>query len=101
MQKLSCQKNNHADADSPIFLMSTPIPFLGNAGNLVPDGIVAGLGSRKCKQAFSLSDPDNIELGHLVTQAAKNSSEKEQAKVDDTQMQHLYVSKLIVKRRAQ
>jgi hypothetical protein len=62
--------------------MSTPIPFPGNAGNVLPDGPVAG--SRKRKQAFSLKDPDNTELARLATQAAKkkaklskiNSSEK-------------------------
>ena len=74
MRKLSCKKNNHADTDSSIFLMSTPIPFLGNAGNLAPDGIVAGLRSHKRKQAFSLNDPDNIELACLVTQAAKKKA---------------------------
>ena len=59
--------------------MSTPIPFTVTE---LPDGIVAG--TRKRKQAFSLNDPDNIEVAHLATQAAKkkaklsklNSSEK-------------------------
>ena len=58
-------------------------PFTGNAGSALPDGVVAG--NRKRKQAFSLNDPDNIELARLATQAAKkkaklsklNLSEKE------------------------
>ena len=62
-----------------------PIPFPGNAvtASLLPDGVMAG--SRKCKQAFSLNDPDNVEIQRLATQAAKKkarfsklpSSEKE------------------------
>ena len=49
-----------------IFLMLTPmaIPFPGNAGNTLPDGIMAG--HRKRKQAFSLNDPDNIEVARLA-----------------------------------
>ena len=62
--------------------MSTPIPFPSNAVTELPDGIMAG--TCKCKQAFSLNDPDNIEVACLATQAAKkkaklsklNSSEK-------------------------
>jgi len=50
-------------------LMSTPLatPFTGNAGSVLPDGVVTG--NRKRKQAFSLNDPDNIELARLATQA--------------------------------
>ena len=59
--------------------MSTPIPF---AVTELPDGVVARTCKRK--QAFSLNDPDNIEVARLATQAVKkkaklsklNSSEK-------------------------
>jgi hypothetical protein len=62
--------------------MSTQIPFPSDAVTTLPDGIMAG--SCKRKQAFSLNDPDNIEVARLATQAAKkkaklsklNSSEK-------------------------
>src|SRR4051794_33350733 len=68
--------------NNQLFLMSTQIPFPSDAVTVLPDGIVAG--SRKRKQAFSLNDPDNIEVAQLATQAAKkkaklsklNSSEK-------------------------
>jgi hypothetical protein len=53
-------------------LMSTQIPLPSNAVNLLPDGVVTG--SRKRKQAFSLNDPDNIELARLATQAAKKNA---------------------------
>ena len=49
-----------------------PIPFPSNAVTVLPDGIVAG--SHKHKQAFSLNDPDNIEVVHLATQAAKKKA---------------------------
>lgn len=35
----------------------------------LPEGVVSG--SRKRKQAFSLNDPDNVELQRLAAQAAK------------------------------
>ena len=59
--------------------MSTPNPFLGNAGNVLPDGIVAG--SRKRKQAFSLNDPDNTELARLATQAARKKAKMSKSNV--------------------
>jgi hypothetical protein len=54
--------------------MSAPLatPFTGNAGSMLPDGVVTG--NRKCKQAFSLNDPDNIELARLATQAANKKA---------------------------
>jgi hypothetical protein len=54
--------------------MSTKIPFPGNASNMpvLPDGVVEG--SRKRKQAFSLNDPDNIEVARLATQAEKKKA---------------------------
>jgi len=52
--------------------MSTPIPFPSNAVTELPDGVVAG--TRKRKQAFSLNDPDNIEVARLATQAAKKKA---------------------------
>ena len=49
--------------------MSTPIPF---AVTELPDGVVARTCKRK--QAFSLNDPDNIEVACLATQAAKKKA---------------------------
>ena len=46
---------------------------------MLPDGIVAG--SRKCKQAFSLNDPDNTELAHLATQAARKKAKMSKSNV--------------------
>ena len=43
--------------------MSTLIPR--DAVTVLPDGVMAG--SHKRKQAFSLYDPDNIEVAWLVT----------------------------------
>ena len=60
-------------------LLQCPNPFLGNSGNVLPDGIVAG--SRKCKQAFSLNDPDNTELAHLATQAARKKAKMSKSNV--------------------
>ena len=59
--------------------MSTPNPFLGNAGNVLPDGIMAG--SHKRKQAFSLNDPDNTELARLATQAARKKAKMSKSNV--------------------
>ena len=77
--KIKCSQTPN---NNQLFLMSTPIPFPSDAVTMLPDGIVAR--SCKCKQAFSLNDPDNIEVVQLATQAAKkkaklsklNSSEK-------------------------
>ena len=51
--------------------MSVQLLFPSTAVNppALSDGIITG--SCKCKQAFSLNDPDNIELQHLAVQAAK------------------------------
>jgi hypothetical protein len=58
--------------------MST-VPFPGNAGSALPDGVVAG--NRKRKQAFSLNDPDNIEVARLATQAAKKKTKLSKPKL--------------------
>ena len=51
--------------------MSVQLPIPSTAVNppALPDGIIAG--SCKHKQAFSLNDPDNVELQCLAVQAAK------------------------------
>jgi hypothetical protein len=54
--------------------MSSTIPFHGN--NMLPDVVipVPVAGSRKRKPAFSMNDPDNVELARLATQAAKKKT---------------------------
>lgn len=66
--------------------MSTPIPFSSNAVTDLPDGVVAG--SRKRKQAFSLNDPDNIEVARLATQAAKKKAKL--SKLDSSKKKATY-----------
>ena len=50
--------------DNQLFLMSTPMSFPSDAVIMLPDGIMA----RSCKRkpAFSLNDPDNIEVARLA-----------------------------------
>jgi hypothetical protein len=45
---------------------------------MLPDDVVPVpvAGSRKRKQAFSMNDPDNVELAHLATQAASRAAKK-------------------------
>ena len=52
--------------------MSIPFPGNDDTPSVLPDGVVAGV--RKRKQAFSLNDPDNVELQRLATQAAKKKA---------------------------
>jgi hypothetical protein len=58
---------------------NSSIPFHRDHGNLndvemLPDDGVMLAGSRKRKQAFSMKDPDNVELARLATQAAKKKT---------------------------
>lgn len=73
--------------------MSTPIAFPGNAvtASPLPDGVVPG--TRKRKQAFSLNDPDNVEIQRIAIQAAKKKARlsklpSEKEKTDHTPPLH-------------
>ena len=68
--------------------MSTPIAFPGNAvtASPLPDGVVPG--SRKRKQAFSLNDPDNVEIQRLAIQAAKKKARLSKLPSSDTPPLH-------------
>ena len=54
-------------------LMSStiPLPWQCCQYSIIP---VPVAGSCKCKQAFLMTDPDNVELAHLATQAAKKKT---------------------------
>jgi hypothetical protein len=54
--------------------MSSTIPFHGNAVDMLPDGVIPVPGTRKRKPAFSMNDPDNVEIARLATQAAKKKA---------------------------
>lgn len=51
----------------------------------LPEGIVTG--SRKRKQAFSLHDPDNIEVQQLATQAARKKAKLSKSSVPSNSRQ--------------
>lgn len=67
--------------------MSTLL-FPGNddsTSSKLPEGIVTG--SRKRKQAFSLHDPDNIEVQRLATQAARKKAKLSKSSVPSNSRQ--------------
>jgi hypothetical protein len=52
------------------------IPFPVDT-DMLPDGVIVPVaGSRKRKQAFSMNDPDNVELARLAAQAAKKKAKR-------------------------
>lgn len=53
---------------------NSPIPFPVDPDMLPDDDIIPVAGGRKRKQAFSMHDPDNVELARLATQAAKKKA---------------------------
>jgi hypothetical protein len=52
---------------------------------MLPEGVITG--SHKRKQAFSLQDPDNIELQRLATQAAKKKAKLSKPSVSNLSRQ--------------
>lgn len=68
--------------------MSSTIPFHSNAVDTLPDGIIPVAGSRKRKQAFSMTDPDNVELARLATQAAKKKTKLSMVNASGKQSTH-------------
>jgi hypothetical protein len=70
-----------------------PISGPGVIPPALPDGVINR--TRKRKQAFTLNDPDNVELQRLATQAAKKKAKQKKVASSDKPKTHTSTSKPI------